>query len=115
MDPDRHFERQVIYLAQLERGHFPITLTGYRFVDCEVLGPAVVFPISGLEMIGCDLGGTALGVLWEIPTQRTEIIGAIGLVDCSFIECRFKGVGIAGHPQMIWQMINGTTEVPPPA
>ena len=103
-----HYDRRVVYIAELCRGHDLALLANHDFEDCEIIGPAVLLPLDRFQMYDCDLGGSAMGVLWELPPQRSEIIGAIGLKDCSFRNCRFRGVGFAGHPEVIWRILGGT-------
>jgi len=42
--------------------------------------------------------------LWEIPPERTEVIGAILLRNCTFEGCTFINVGFAGPPEFIEQV-----------
>jgi hypothetical protein len=70
------------------------------FERCDIKGPAVVVPLrkTVIEHNRFD-GGDA--VLWEVPPERPEVVGAIGLEDCTFTGCHFMKVGIAGPPELI--------------
>ena len=40
-------------------------------------------------------------LLWEIPLERTEVVGVIEVRNCTFERCQFANVGIAGRPDVV--------------
>lgn len=89
----RHLS-EVVRLADLATAS-PV-ITNQVFENCLIVGPAVIAPIDGgFTLQGCDLGGSEDALLWDV-SDRPHLIGAIGLVDCHFIGCRFENVGLAG-------------------
>lgn len=69
-------------------------LTGLTFENCELVGPAVIVPLS-TTIQGCSWDGSPEGIFWVIPDDRTSVIGAIGLQDCHLVGCRIRQVGLA--------------------
>lgn len=77
------------------------TIEGYEFVDCLLLGPAVVYlDRCHLENPRWRAPGGLPALFWEIPRHREVIIGAIRLLNCTLVGCTFEAVGIAGPPEM---------------
>lgn len=79
------------------------------FVDCDILGPAVVVLLGTSSITNCSLGGEAIEILWELPSERQVVVGAIGLQNVQFDRCRFHAVGFAGNSDFIFQMIGGSS------
>ncbi len=70
------------------------------FKDCEIRGPAVIVP-SGSTFTDGHFEGTNESVIWDLPSDRKELSGAILVEDCRFAGCRFIAVGVAGPPAML--------------
>lgn len=92
------YEEQVVRIA-LFGGGGPIR--GRTFERCDIRGPAVVVPSGKTVSEYNTFDGSADAVLWEIPPDRSKVIGAIALEDCTFIRCRFANIGIAGPRDVI--------------
>ena len=76
-------------------------LQGVSFVDCKILGPAVVI-LDQSTLSGCQLGGPSVdAVLWPIEAERNVVVGAVYIRECSFKGCNFYNVGIAGPRDFI--------------
>jgi hypothetical protein len=74
-------------------------------------------PLYTFDHVG--FGGEPDAILWEVPFRKvTEIrsdgtessfyepafkIGVIGVRNCTFRNCRFRAIGIAGPPQLVQQ------------
>lgn len=88
-------------------------LRGLHAEDCVLLGPAVIFPIGEFNATGCGWNAGDGGVdalIWDIdPEKRKKIIGAIPVVDCTFVRCQFAGVGIAASQEFITRFLGGST------
>lgn len=64
------------------------------FEDCVIVGPAVVMGF-GTAMTECVWPADPLTVIWPLTPNRPAVLGAIPLVRCRFIRCRFERVGLA--------------------
>ena len=85
-----------------------VNIEGRTFVDCLIEGPAVMLPLSGCHFDGCDLGdahGDPSNLLLK-PVGAERVTGAIPVVDCKFIRCRFWGVGFTGRQGFLDQMLS---------
>ncbi len=96
-------------LVDIPRTGFSIK--GRTFENCDIFGPAIMAPVSKSMIVGCafqtELPGVWSPVLWPIPDDAT-VIGVIGLVDCTFKNCRFHGVGIAGSRRNLANLLKAT-------
>ena len=98
---DNVYRDAVIRIAELagEQG----VLEGFVFEGCDLKGPAVVVP-QGSNFANTNLVGDPDALLWEIPPDRPEVIGAILVRNCTFEGCTFINVGLAGSPEFIEQI-----------
>ena len=101
---DNVYRDAVIRISELagERG----VLEGFVFEGCHLKGPAVPVP-QGSTFAGANLIGNPDALLWEIPPDRREVIGAILALNCTFEGCTFTNVGFAGPPEFVRQMRQG--------
>ena len=73
-------------------------IEGKTFTDLDIHGPGLVFPVPGrsFKCEGCDFrlpkGGSVESIIWEVPPGRV-FVGPIGLMDCTFRNCSFTGIG----------------------
>lgn len=100
MDPmhpgDRAYRNTSIRLPEL--AVVTDVLTKLTFENCAIHGPAVVFFGGSTSLSNCSFGGPEEGLYWDTG-DRDFIIGAIALIDCTFVGCRFQGIGIAVAPR----------------
>ncbi len=82
-------------------------INGFEFTGCHIRGPAVLV-VQDSTLDRPQLRGTADALFWEIPPSRTNVIGAILAINCIFDRCTFENVGLAGSPEFIRQMKQGT-------
>jgi hypothetical protein len=110
---DRTFRNDVVRLADLTvQG---ITVDGYEFVNCRIMGPAVVV-LQDSSIVSCGWDGPDVNsIFWEVPDTRPLVIGAIAVINCTFSNCRFEGVGVAGPPQLREQLEQGFSDGPRPS
>jgi hypothetical protein len=74
-------------------------ITERTFEDCIIVGPAVIALIDQVTMLSPVWDASRLEeVFIEVPTG-SFVIGPIGLIRCTFIRCRFHGIGVMGTPQ----------------
>jgi uncharacterized protein YjbI with pentapeptide repeats len=92
------FEQETVQIAELAGDE--ATISELSFEGCEVRGPAVILP-QGCEFSGTQFEGALDALLWEIPVERTRVVGAILVDRCRFSDCTFSNIGIAGPPQAI--------------
>jgi hypothetical protein len=89
-------------------------LTEFEFVRCQLLGPAVLAPLGSTGFSGCTFdspGGSFSTLFWEIAPGTTQVVGAIALQDCTFTECKFSGIGIAGPASLKEQFLKDLGEL----
>lgn len=98
---DNVYRDAVIRITELagEQG----VLEGFVFEGCDLKGPAVLVP-QGSNFANTSLIGDPNALLWEIPPDRPQVIGAILVQNCTFEGCTFINVGIAGPPDFIRQV-----------
>ena len=98
---DNVYRDAVIRISELagERG----VLDGFVFESCDLKGPAVLVP-HGSTFAEANLIGDPDALLWEIPPDRPEVIGAILVLNCTFERCTFMNVGFAGPPEFVQQI-----------
>jgi hypothetical protein len=96
---DREFRNQVVRIADLTVN--TSMLDGYRFSNCRIIGPAVLALLDGVELISCGWDAPGLdAVFWEVPPTRGPVVGAVGVANCTFSNCTFTLVGVAGPPEL---------------
>lgn len=89
-------------------------LTGLRFVDCLIDGPASVIMSPQTRLTNCNLGDVAGDVRnLFLRAHGPMIIGGIPLNDLVFEGCLFQRVAFVGDETFIQQMIDKLT--PPKA
>jgi hypothetical protein len=93
------FVREMIYLPDFTR--VLDTIGNRRFEQCLIRGPAVLISARNNQLLSCKFDGPLEAILWEIPLERTCVIGVIALLDCIFDRCQFVHVGLAGPPEFI--------------
>lgn len=90
-------------------------ITGRTFEECTIYGPAVLAPLYKNIFDECIFEGDPNALIWEVPEERNQVIGAIGAQQCVFRRCNFRGIGIAGKRELVEQFLNalGGTSSPP--
>jgi hypothetical protein len=79
------------------------------FNKALVLGPAIIAPLERVTLTNSSFAGSPEALFIEVAEDR-PIIGAIGLRDVTFSECRFENVGIMGTRESIAQFREGFSE-----
>lgn len=80
------------------------------FQDCEIVGPAVIFP-SGSQFRECVWDGDLDGVLWHLEPDQVRVIGAIRISNCLFERCRLRRIGVTGPPKLLDDFRRGLSGV----
>ena len=65
-----------------------------------MLGPAVVAILGSTIENSTFVGPSVDALYWPISAERSFVLGAIGLEDCTFTDCRFERVGFAGGEEL---------------
>lgn len=78
-----------------------VVLEGHHFVDCHVIGPAVLVVQGEFTLIDNTIEGDPDAYLWVIPEHRKRVLGAILVKDTTFERCTFTNVGFAGRSDFI--------------
>lgn len=69
-------------------------LRGLEFELCTIVGPAVLIPVR-CSFIACTFAADPNVLIWEVPEDRENVLGAIRLDECSFRTCQFARIGLA--------------------
>jgi hypothetical protein len=100
----KEYRNDVVRLADLTVNSS--TIDGITFVGCQILGPAVLVPISS-TIVGCTWDAPDVNALfWEIASDRPVVVGAIAAVGCTFSSCKFSEVGLAGGRDLREQFVS---------
>jgi hypothetical protein len=83
-------------------------IQGFQFFDCDIIGPAVLAVLDHVTLAHNTFDGDMESVLWEVPHTRTRVLGAIGIRDCTFQDCRFHRIGLAGTAEFVAAFKAGT-------
>ena len=95
---DNVYRDAVIRVAELAGAQG--VLEGFVFEGCDLKGPAVLVP-QGSNFANSNVVGDPDALLWEIPPDRPQVIGAILVRNCTFEGCTFLNVGFAGPPEFV--------------
>lgn len=91
--PDRTYWNQTVRLADLT----VITdlVEDVTFENCIIEGPAVIVMLGGSRTInsGFDAPGWE-SFAWVVPDDRRDVVGAIGLVNCTIGGCTLRRIGL---------------------
>ena len=82
-------------------------LEGYHFEGCHVYGPAVLVVGGEFNLVDNKIEGDPDAFLWQIPEDRSHVLGAILVKDTTFEGCTFTNVGLAGYSDFIEQVRRG--------
>lgn len=93
-------EKKVVSIADLARDS-PI-IAGKIFRNAVIQGPAVLAILEGNTFASCYFEAVPSpdSMLW-VPQNPNAAIGAIGLSRCRFHNCRFRGIGLTGGPEVL--------------
>jgi hypothetical protein len=106
---DGTFRDEVVRIAELTVNSS--TLEGLEFSNCRIIGPAVLVPLDDVTIVHCSWDAPGFdAIYWEVPPERNYVVGAVGVTRCTFSNCRFEQIGIAGPPAFRAQMERGFSE-----
>lgn len=91
----------VVRIAQLADDE--TSLIAHRsFEGVEIRGPAVLALIAGVSIAHCEFDGSFESIIITVP-EGSKKVGVIGLLQVSFLRCRFRNVGLIGTEQLAQQ------------
>lgn len=83
---DDHFTRRRINLFDFFHPYYQ-SIKAAKFLDCELYGPAVIYPMAG-TFLNTNFNGCEA----VIVKLHTSVIGATGFENCTFERCTFYRV-----------------------
>ncbi len=89
-----------------------IPIEGRSFVDCILMGSALVISTAETRFGNCNFGdveGDVRNVL--LTAAGTRVIGPLPVAGCVFERCLFHGVGLVGGEAVIAALV-ATVDVP---
>lgn len=96
---DHQFRDEVVRIAELTVN--TSTLEDYEFSNCRIIGPAILGFLEDLTVVGCTWNAPGLdAIFWEVPPERGPVIGIVAVQRCTFSNCRFEEIGVAGPPDL---------------
>lgn len=117
LGPGPEYKKGSVWLPQLfmetSRGG-SLIIENRTFVECLIEGPGVLLPLEGCRFDGCNMGdahGDPRNLLLQ-PMGPQRVTGAIPLKNCTFINCRFLGVGFTGTRAYLDEMISALGGAP---
>ena len=102
----RVFQNEDVSIADLVTADNPV-LDHMRFTACRVVGPALMLPTGGTQIMNPHLIGQFDEIFWPRPDGRTPIAGAVIADGCVFESCEFVGIGFALPTDRIAQVRAG--------
>jgi hypothetical protein len=97
---DGEFVNAVVRIADLTVIN-PI-LDGLTFSNCRILGPAVLLPMENVNVHSCQWDTPdPRALIWPLPEEGTQIVGAVGVRNCTFSRCSFAAIGMAGKSEFV--------------
>jgi len=85
-------------------------LDGFFFEGCQIIGPAVLAVLNNVTLTNNRFDGDLSALIWEVPISRQSVIGAIGIQNCTFNNCTFTRIGLAGPPEFITKLRQALAE-----
>jgi hypothetical protein len=103
---DGRFRDEVVRIAELTVNSS--TLQDLEFSNCRIIGPAVLVLLDNVTIAHCSWDAPGFdAIYWEVPPERGFVVGAVGVARCTFSNCRFEQVGIAGPAALRGQLERG--------
>jgi hypothetical protein len=82
--------RKVVYIYEEARNHEG-KIDDVDFVDCQIVGPAVLAIVRGVTMSNM---GIDPDILWPPADPTRQYFGLIPVTNTEFRNCRFEKVGL---------------------
>lgn len=97
--------REVVRIAELadDRG----AVSNRRFIDCEIIGPAVLVPIRDVHLSEIALDVPNVDDAFIHLADNAQLVGMIPLMNVTFLRCRLRLIGLGGTAASL-RMLRGT-------
>ena len=94
--------REVVRIAELadERG----AVSDHRFIDCEIIGPAVLVPIRDVHLSDIVLDVPSVDAAFIELADDAPLVGMIPLFNVDIVRCRMRLVGVGGTAASLLMM-----------
>ena len=99
---DNTFERQRIWWSDLLLPG-EMVLKGKTFIDCDLVGPAMIFPYRDVTING----GSSIDVDLVCVKRNGHTRNAIVLENCTLVNCRMVRVVFLVHEDVYFDLMNG--------
>jgi hypothetical protein len=100
-----HLKGLTIRIADLVRED--IVIRNKVFENCYIYGPATIFPIGKGRFLE-NVFDTNLDSIFIITNQK-NLVGVIGVENCSFINCHFQRIAFIGPETLKQKIMEGMT------
>jgi hypothetical protein len=87
----RSYKNQLVRIARL--GLDSRSITGLRFENCEIVGPAIISDLVDVRLTSCTLEDSC-----AVQDVEGPIVGTVTLRGCEFVHCSFADIGFALSP-----------------
>jgi len=87
-------------------------IDGKTFEDCTIYGPAIIMPLESTTLAHNTFEADPETLFWIVPEDKLRVIGAIGLVNCTFRRCVFRRIGVAGKRELRNLFMHATDQDP---
>lgn len=107
---ENYFNKKSIRIIDfLNQDQAPI-IEKNTFEDCIIYGPCIFTNMgnSVFDTVNFVGDGKVESILYEI-TPREKAVGVVGIKDCIFRNCQFKGIGLLGTRDMLGIARTGIT------
>ena len=94
------FTDEVVTVWRLIAARTPPSIDGKSFSNCRIIGPAILVPMGQTSFNHCSWEGDLDSIFWEITPGRETVMGVVGVIDCTFANCSFVAIGVAGPPRL---------------
>lgn len=115
--PDRTIRGTEVVMAQLVRDivpEGPLVLCDLYFVGCLILGPAVLALLGTKQFYDCIFNiaeSDIQSIRWPWDDDGIRL-GAIGVRNCLFENCRFESIGFTGPSEMLDDLSGALSSAP---
>lgn len=100
---EHRFTNRVVRMADLTVN--TTTIEDLSFSNCRIIGPAILALLHDVTIDGAGWNTPSIdAIFWEVSPGRGAVVGVIGVANCSFSNCQFENIGIAGPPQLRAQL-----------
>ena len=94
-------EDRAFFIYDVPRAE-PMIIRNKTFRRCQIHGPALITFLGKTNVNGLNWGAAPDQMLWEVPVG--QVIGVIGLLDCTIEGGQMYAIGVAGSAALMEQI-----------